>query len=98
MDCVVTSVSNNEMGMECCILQFILQIIFGDILHKLHKDVISHVNGTYVMLFVICFLFFCFFQSHYSAVVNWVIMSSRVDNLAIHYIVRIAKDVSTRAL
>ena len=82
------------MGLEC-IIQFIVQIIFGDILWKLHKDVINRVNGTYVMLFVISFFFF---QSHYSAVVNWVIMSSRVDNLAIRYFVRIAKDVSTRAL
>ena len=46
------------------------------------------------MLFVTSFLLF--FQSHYSAVVNWVIMSSRVDSLAIRYFVRIAKDVSTR--
>jgi hypothetical protein len=93
---VVRSVSNNEMGMDCCILQFIGQIIFGDILCKLHKDVICLVNGTYIMLFVICFLFF--FQSHHSVVVNWVIMYSRVDNLAICYFVRITKDVSTKAL
>jgi len=46
MDCVVSGVSNNEMGMECCTPQFIVQIISGDILCKLHKDVITLVNGT----------------------------------------------------
>jgi len=97
MDRVVSGVSNNEMGTECYIPQFIVQIISGNILCKLRKEVIALINGAYVMLFVISFPFF-FFQSHYSAVVNWVTVSSRVDDLAIRYFVRIAKDVSMRAL
>ena len=62
MDCVVSSVSNNEMRMECCIPQFIVQITSGDILYKLHKGIITLVNSTFVMLFVISFLLF--FSSH----------------------------------